>query len=308
MKKILIADAGKASMVLTSEVFKDHFVGVQVVVAKSSAEVLEIAKNDTSLDAIVIDYDLPDRDGAQTASRIKKFSQVPILMTGFDRSDVQENIEQELSAYEDCLNWIRKPVKPDLVVEIAKRYCEGRYRTKRRIPCEVPAFFELAVEVKTTLEAPATTMKAKSLQSKKVIDKKAKPKKSAKEKVVTTIKKTRIPVLIMDCSLGGLKVRVSRERVAAMSLGKFATDAVNAIAKGEVLSIHLPEWNEIIATRPAGKMVAEKTAPQNAMRGKVAWMVPSVDRGSWTLGVQCENLTLSKKLFDSVLQTMRSHD
>jgi len=64
MKRILIADASKASLVMTSEVFKDHFPGVQVVVARTSADAIELAKSAGELDAFIIDYDLPDRDGA----------------------------------------------------------------------------------------------------------------------------------------------------------------------------------------------------------------------------------------------------
>ncbi|MCA2961149.1 MAG: hypothetical protein IOD12_12920, partial [Silvanigrellales bacterium] len=55
MKRILIADASKASLVMTSEVFKDHFPGVQVVVARTSAECLELVKTTENLDAYVID-------------------------------------------------------------------------------------------------------------------------------------------------------------------------------------------------------------------------------------------------------------
>ena len=70
---------------MTSEVFKDHYPGVQVLVARTSAEALEIAKNNEGVDAYVIDYDLPDADGAQTAARLKKLYSTPVLITAFDR-------------------------------------------------------------------------------------------------------------------------------------------------------------------------------------------------------------------------------
>ena len=54
MKRILIADASKASLVMTSEVFKDHFPGVQVVVARTSADAIELAKTSGALDAFII--------------------------------------------------------------------------------------------------------------------------------------------------------------------------------------------------------------------------------------------------------------
>jgi CheY-like chemotaxis protein len=145
MKKILMCDPSKASMVLTSEVFKDFFPGVQVSIAKDGAHALEIASTVIEpFDAIILDFDLPDTSGAKIAAKIKKVCQVPILLTGFDREDVSYEIDAELSAYEDCLNWVRKPIAPKALVEVAKRFCEGMYRTQRRIPGSVPAVIEFA--------------------------------------------------------------------------------------------------------------------------------------------------------------------
>lgn len=143
MKRILIADASKASLVMTSEVFKDHFPGVQVVVARTSADAIELAKTAGELDAFIIDYDLPDRDGAYTAARLKKMFTQPILITAFDRPDVQESIDRELAAFDDCLSWLKKPVKTELVVSLAQRFIEGQYRCQRRLSCAVPAFIEV---------------------------------------------------------------------------------------------------------------------------------------------------------------------
>lgn len=143
MKRILIADASKASLVMTSEVFKDHFPGVQVVVARTSADALELAKTAGELDAFIIDYDLPDRDGAFTAARLKKMFSQPILITAFDRPDVHESIDRDLAAFDDCLSWLKKPVKPELVVSLAQRFIEGQHRCQRRVNCSLPAFLEV---------------------------------------------------------------------------------------------------------------------------------------------------------------------
>lgn len=143
MKRILIADASKASLVMTSEVFKDHFPGVQVVVARTSSDAIELAKTAGDLDAFIIDYDLPDRDGAYTAARLKKMFTQPILITAFDRPDVHESIDRDLSAFDDCLSWLKKPVKPELVVSLAQRFIEGKHRCQRRLSCSIPAFLEI---------------------------------------------------------------------------------------------------------------------------------------------------------------------
>jgi CheY-like chemotaxis protein len=185
MKRILIADASKASLVMTSEVFKDHFPGVQVVVARTSADALELAKANGELDAFIIDYDLPDRDGAYTAARLKKMFTQPILITAFDRPDVQETIDRDLSAFDDCLSWLKKPVKPELVVSLAQRFIEGKHRCQRRLACSIPAFLE--IEFNPTLLAAAAG-KAASMKTMQVAKAKAKPKAKAKVQTKTVAK------------------------------------------------------------------------------------------------------------------------
>lgn len=176
MKRIMIADASKASLVMTSEVFKDHFPGVQVVVARTSADAIEAAKNAGELDAFIIDYDLPDRDGAYTASRLKKQFKQPILITAFDRQDVQENIDRELAAFDDCLSWIKKPVKPEMVVSLAQRFIEGKHRCQRRLECSIPAFMEVELSQCAELTAAAASLTVGSslaVSRVKVVQKKA---------------------------------------------------------------------------------------------------------------------------------------
>ena len=149
MKRILIADTNKASLVMTSEVFKDHFSGVQVLVAKTVAETIQLAETE-KIDAFVIDFDLPDQNGAKAASWLKKhMSHIPVLMTAFNTPRVRDIIEAELAAYDDCLSWIKKPIRPEILAQVAKRFCEGRVRTKRRIDCNIAAQVKLSVRNKT---------------------------------------------------------------------------------------------------------------------------------------------------------------
>ena len=162
MKKIIIADASKASLVMTSEVFKDHFPGVQVVVARTSAECLELAKNTPDVDAFIVDFDLPDKDGAWTSARIKKHCNIPVLITAFDRPEVYQAIEDDLAPYDDCQNWLRKPVKVETVVAVAQRFCEGKYRTHRRLECQVPAVAEVMVKITTKKTVPVKVQAAAS--------------------------------------------------------------------------------------------------------------------------------------------------
>lgn len=272
MKRILIADASKASLVMTSEVFKDHFPGVQVVVARTSADAIEQAKTVGDVDAFVIDFDLPDRDGAQTAARIKKICNTPVLITAFDRPEVGEIIEKELAPYDDCLSWLRKPVNADLVVDIVKRFCEGKYRIQRRVNCTLPVLIELNTKAKDLL-AKLTAAKKEAAKVAAAAKKSKKPVKGAKGKVAPVAKKepaipTNIPakvwfpVFIEDCSVGGIKLRLERKFVEAVGYSKIIEHAASSMKPGEFIQIQLPTWEEIQSGKAAGKDWFQVSKPQ----------------------------------------------
>lgn len=219
MKRILIADASKASLVMTSEVFKDNFPGVQVVVARTSADALELAKTCGDVDAFIIDFDLPDRDGANTAAKLKKISDKPILITAFDKPEVHKAIESELAAYEDCQNWIKKPVRAEFVVSIAQRFIEGRYRTQRRLEVDFPAVLEWIIKTPEAPKTAALSEKAKKTPLKTAAAKKEPATKSTKPSATdiakaNAVNKVYIPVTISDASHGGIKISVSKEFIA----------------------------------------------------------------------------------------------
>jgi CheY-like chemotaxis protein len=316
MKKILIADASKASLVMTSEVFKDHFPGVHVLVARTSSEALEIAKNETQIDAFVVDFDLPDKDGAYTAAKIKKLFPIPVLITAFDRPDVQETIEKLCSAYDDCLSWLAKPVNSELVVSIAQRFIEGNYRTQRRIDCVIPGVAELLIRSR-----PASK-KSKSADSDAA--------------AATTETRICVPVMLEDCSVGGFKFRVMKKDLQANSAFQFSNDGRLNIH--ETITIYVPSFENIQtgeenvgywlwdekrdsgASGPGSEKrnsgakstslsAIKRTARQNlgskshegqSIKGQSIWTT-RVDGGDALIGVRSDNMTLSKRLFESVL-------
>lgn len=317
--RVLIADSGKASLVMTSEIFKDQFPGVHVTVARTSEEVIDIVKNNSEFDAVVIDFDLPDRDGAWTAARVKKMAQVPILMTAFDRPEVGPIIEKELAGYDDCLSWLRKPVRSQLVVEIVRRYCEGKYRTQRRVPYDLPAIFELAVRI------PIGSETSEPISKKPARGKgKAPPPTDADLNLERTIsRRIRIPAVVRDVSLGGLNLMVTREMLTALTLAESATRGVDGMQIGQPLNVILPTWDDIVAQRrlshrdltaeifeqkktsharrkegPSHSPHPEKAYP--ALRGKVAWTRHS--KNLWSFGFQSDNHNTSRRLFDIIVE------
>lgn len=322
--KVLIADSGKASLVMTSEIFKDQFPGVHVSVARTSEEAIEMVKANPDFDAVVIDFDLPDRDGAYTASKIKKLAQVPILMTAYDRPEVGPIIERELAGYDDCLSWLKKPVRSQLVIDIVRRYCEGKYRTQRRVPYDLPAIFELAVRVPLTgaPESMAPTSRIGPAKGKK--KKNEEPLDGEIDELERTIsRRIRIPAMVRDVSLGGLNLVVTREMLADLTLAESAIRGVEGIQSGQPLTVVLPTWEDIenqrhLTHRDLTSEIFEQKRTSHArrkegpmrgphperaypsLRGKIMWHRHS--KNTWSFGFQSDNHNTSRRLFDIIVE------
>lgn len=143
LKKLLIADSGRASLVMTSEVFKDHFYGVQLLIARSAEKTLEILKEEREVGAVIVDFHLPDENGVDLALKIKKAYHLPVLITGLPSQEIQEIIEEKCYAFDDCLSWIQKPVRGENLVPAVERFFIQGYRTQRRLQVSCPLLLEL---------------------------------------------------------------------------------------------------------------------------------------------------------------------
>lgn len=254
VKKILIADSSKASLVMTSEVFKDHYPGVQVLVARSSSEALELAKHNEGIEAFIVDYDLPDVDGAQTAFRLKKLYSTPVLITAFDRPEVAQSIESSLKQYADCQSWLKKPVNPEVVIAVVQRFCDGKLRTQKRISCNLPVFAEILLE-NESLEAYQQIIS--SIKTKKTLSKSSriKDKKETKHsKIVKKISAKKvlskpIPIsfcgIIEDCSLTGVKLKPSKNNKLGLTDWNHLLASMEFISSGNFVTLKLPSPSDI---------------------------------------------------------------
>jgi CheY-like chemotaxis protein len=135
MPTILIADASKASLVMSSEVFKDKIPGAVILVATTGKDCLELVQKNP-VDMCVVDFDLPDADGVTLVAAMRKFWNGPILLTAYP-DKVVEHAAQELFAFNDAGGWIRKPVKFDELSEKIDRFLLDRHRLGRRFEFEV---------------------------------------------------------------------------------------------------------------------------------------------------------------------------
>ncbi len=140
MPKILIADAIKPSLVMSSEIFKDKMTGAEILVAKTAAEVIEIVKRE-KVDMCLIDFDLPDADGPSLICALRTLYSGPILMSAFPDKNVSEAVKNELFAYADASAWLEKPVRFDALAEKIDSFYTASHRTTKRfntdIPCQI---------------------------------------------------------------------------------------------------------------------------------------------------------------------------
>lgn len=132
---VLIADACKPSLVMTSEVFKDKIAGTIVDVATTGKDALEYLASKKP-DLCVVDFDLPDVDGPALVEAMRRVYSGPILMTAFPNSIVKQAVEENLFAYSDASAFIQKPVNFEDLSEKIERFLVSKYRLEKRFDTE----------------------------------------------------------------------------------------------------------------------------------------------------------------------------
>lgn len=136
MTVVLIADASKPSLVMTSEVFKDKILGATVEVTENGKDTIAYLQ-EKSPDMCVVDFDLPDTDGPALYETIRKIYSGPVLITAYPDSFVEEAINSNLFAFNDACSWVRKPVRFDDLSEKIDRFLLGKHRVSKRYDAEV---------------------------------------------------------------------------------------------------------------------------------------------------------------------------
>ena len=135
MTTVLIADACKPSLVMTSEVFKDKIVGTVVDVATTGKDALDYLAAKRP-DLCVVDFDLPDVDGPALVEAMRKLYDGPILLTAYPSDMVKQAVEETLFAFNDASAWIAKPVNFEILAEKIDRFLLGKHRLERRFSTE----------------------------------------------------------------------------------------------------------------------------------------------------------------------------
>jgi CheY-like chemotaxis protein len=136
---IHIIDANKASIVMTSEVFKDKIPGSVVTVstnAKDAIAFLVTKQGKDAPDLVVVDFDLPDADGVSLVKELRKTYKGPVFLTAFASDVVKHAVSEELFHYNDSCQWVAKPVRSDQLDKKIETFLIQRYRLGRRFDVE----------------------------------------------------------------------------------------------------------------------------------------------------------------------------
>ncbi len=137
MPTILIVDENKPSVVMTSEIIKDHLYGVVIEVVSDGKACIETVQT-KKFDMVIMDFDLPDSDGVTLAKLVRSFYDGPILLTAFDDEVVQEAIKNEMFYYSDICSYIKKPiVAKDFVMKLEK-FLLKKETYKKQFSTDIP--------------------------------------------------------------------------------------------------------------------------------------------------------------------------
>lgn len=157
MPSILIIDKSKASIVMTSEILKDHVNNVHVEVFHTGKECIENIRN-KEYDLVIIDFDLPDADGITLAKLLRSYFDGPIFITAFQDDVVEEAIQTEMFAYADICSYLKKPVHSK---ELLKKF-EDFVTKKKSIKKEFKTNFSTEI-LKTDKTKKTSPVKAKMI-------------------------------------------------------------------------------------------------------------------------------------------------
>lgn len=137
MPSILIVDDNKPSVVMTSEIIKDHVQNVVVEVVPTGKDCLNATKNKT-YDLVVIDFDLTDADGVTLAKLVRSYFDGPILITAFEDEVVEEAVKAEMYLYSDICSYIKKPIVTADFVKKIEKYLFKKESIEKKFSTNIP--------------------------------------------------------------------------------------------------------------------------------------------------------------------------
>ncbi|MCG8568762.1 MAG: response regulator [Spirochaetes bacterium] len=112
-KKILIVDDVPTNIKILNDLLKDNY---KVSAATNGEDALTIAKSENPPDLILLDIMMPEMDGYEVCSRLKKdekTNKIPVIFVS-----TKDEIDDKLDGYESGgINYITKPIDPDFLIK-----------------------------------------------------------------------------------------------------------------------------------------------------------------------------------------------
>ncbi|WP_321288978.1 response regulator [uncultured Sunxiuqinia sp.] len=114
--KILIAEDDSASSQYLSILLKN--LSTEIIYATNGVQAIELVKNNTDIDLIMMDIQMPEKNGYEATKEIREFNKdvVIVAQTAFA---MEGDREKSLAA--GCNDYISKPIKKDLLVDLIHR-------------------------------------------------------------------------------------------------------------------------------------------------------------------------------------------
>ena len=114
---VLVVDDIEVNNFYISEILRS--INVDCVCATNGMDAVEKCKNDTSIQLVLMDIQMPDMDGVETLQEIKKMRpDLPIIaQTAYALIGDREKF---LSL--GCDDYLSKPIDPDLLKKTVKKY------------------------------------------------------------------------------------------------------------------------------------------------------------------------------------------
>jgi hypothetical protein len=136
-KKVLLVDDNEINLEVESEIIKSF--GMETEMAQSGREALEKSSK-IKFDMIIMDIRMPDMDGYEVTSRIRKMREykfTPIIALSADA--VAGVSEKALEAGVNC--YVSKPLKPEKLIEIMAKYFNIAQNEPEKLDTGVGGYF-----------------------------------------------------------------------------------------------------------------------------------------------------------------------
>lgn len=262
MKKLLIADADKISILSTTEIFKDYYPGIKISIAYTAKEALQVVQNNLDFDAFIIDFDLPDSNGVNTSLKLARFSKNPIFITGFGTQDVFDAMAKAAPKFENIYQkFLKKPLQADVVRAIFDRNfnSSGKLRT---LPTNLIGLIRYCFPKTQTI----------------------------------------VPVVIKECGLSGLTVELLasnqslQSKCAALCFNKEIRTNAKVILN--CVSLNSIELGQMIEMRQMFDMTKDDLF--EAFSFELKGQMLEMNKEKKTFWIECEDITSIKKLFEAI--------